>query len=381
MENQAEVNQAKKTWKQRWASIALTVKKRWKHWLARLALYAAPTAFFVVGLVNAISADTVWARHTGRAVLVASAIMIVLILLLDLIQITSSTKERKHYGAFGVLIGADGRLSTSKAQVALWTYGFVYACLYLAMMAAFIQGITVFGSGVWDDYLVLLGGPFAAALIAKGVVLNQLAGGKITQVPTSAASKSALRQSDVTAEGTAPAVRDLVSSDDGNLDLVDSQYFLFNIVAFSYATAVFLSHQFNGSVPDDHKFALAAIPGVLLTLTGASAATYVANKTARSNAPRVSNVIRATEAGGNGRILGVNFVPPGLSAEDALKGTSITLTPADTTKTADVAPSLATVAQLTFTEPNDLFSQAVSVVVTTASGQQTAAYLAPPRPA
>jgi hypothetical protein len=350
------------------------IRDHWKHWLARLALYAAPLAFFFVGLDKAVSADTVWSRHTGRAVLVASAIMIVLILLLDFIQIASNTAARKPYGAFGVLIGADGRLSTSKAQVALWTYGFVYACLYLAMMAAFIQGLSVFGSGVWDDYLVLLGGPFAAAVIAKGVVLNQLASGRITQVPTNAASDSALRQSDVKDESKTPAVRDLVSNDDGDLDLVDTQYFLFNIVAFSYATAIFLSHQFNGSISDDQKFALTAIPGVLLTLTGASAATYVANKTTRSNAPRVSKVIKPTVAGGIWQILGVNFVPPGLSAAAALKGTSITLTPADTAKTAaeEVAPSLATVGKLTFTDPSDLFTQTVTVVVTTASGQQTA---------
>jgi hypothetical protein len=77
---------------------------------------------------------------------------------------------------------------------------------------------------------------------------------------------------------------DIVGNDQGNTDLVDSQYTLFNLIALTIVLIVFVRKP---------GFGAPLIPGFLAGLTGASAATYVANKAAISNAPTIAQVIPA----------------------------------------------------------------------------------------
>ena len=80
---------------------------------------------------------------------------------------SNGAPNRAQYGWVALLIGADGRLSTSKTQAVLWT-------VILATVIVFLAGIVAFGPGSgpdlfddthWEQYLVLLGGPFAAAVV------------------------------------------------------------------------------------------------------------------------------------------------------------------------------------------------------------------------
>ena len=78
----------------------------------------------------------------------------------------------------GLLLGTDNRLSTSKLNASLWTVVLVYFLLVLAFVAGF--DASTFGTLVHKVnplYLVLIGGPFAAAILSKGIVSSAVNAG------------------------------------------------------------------------------------------------------------------------------------------------------------------------------------------------------------
>src|ERR1019366_4921606 len=101
-------------------------------------------------------------------------------------------------------------------------------------------------------YLIFLGGPFAAAIIAKSVVSGAVDNGDQQR-----------------SQANAPRVADVFSDDDGNTDLVDLQYVLFNLIVAGIVLAQFLHAP---------GFGAPVVPSFLAGLTSASAATYVAHK-------------------------------------------------------------------------------------------------------
>ena len=142
----------------------------------------------------------------------------------------------------------------------------------------------------WDAYLVLLGGPIAAAVLAKGIVAYQVTNGVVQKSSAQAASPT-----------------DIATDDQGDPDLVDIQYLLFNLVTLAYVVASFST-----------KHTLPEIPGLLLGLTGAAGAAYVANKALQTNAPVISSVVPSvltpgtpvTVRGQNLLVGGPNGQPP-----------------------------------------------------------------------
>jgi hypothetical protein len=155
----------------------------------------------------------------------------------------------------GLVIGQDNRLSTSKTIAAIWTY--VVGAALLALVYAELKNHphpldATNKSGVIGQYALLFGGPLGAAILAKGIVSNQV--DKNPAAKTSADKASAA---------------DLVSGDAGNTDLGDFQYVIFNLVALVYVLGTFLHDPANG---------LPHIPDVLLGLTSVSAVGYVGKK-------------------------------------------------------------------------------------------------------
>ena len=136
---------------------------------------------------------------------------------------------------------------------------------------------------LWSDYLILLGGPFAALVFAKGIVTAKVNSGTL--------------QKTVPDDGTA-SLRQVLTNDDGNPDLVDTQYFIFNLVAYVY---VIIGTCANNALPE--------IPALILVLTSPAAATYVINKSVQSNTPKVSSVVPASvKIGGRMLVGGSNFM-------------------------------------------------------------------------
>lgn len=162
---------------------------------------------------------------------------------------------------YEVFIGVDNRVSTSKTVATVWTYLLASSLLgfVIAKLAGYPEALEkMIHSGLAGQYGLLIGGPLGAAIAAKGIVGNQVGKGTGTKTLGS------------------PTPAQLVQNDEGEADLGDLQYVLFNLVAIVF---------FVGSIIQSPLHGLPRIPDVLLGLTSVSAAGYVAKKALPSNAP------------------------------------------------------------------------------------------------
>ncbi len=283
--------------------------------------------------VTAVATDTILASTGSSTVQLIGAALITLTLLLVVwllrlwaarpalqlarAKIAAGQAAGDVPSSRGLFVGADNRVSTSKVTAGIWTIVLVYLITTMALIAAFDRSsYESLVHSISPLYVVFLGGPFAAAVIAKSVVT--------TGVITHTVQKSAAAQ---------PRIADIFSDDDGNTDLVDSQYFLFNILI-----AVIVLVQFIHSP----RLGAPTVPDFLAVLTSASAATYVANKAVNTaNAPSVSRIVPAkVRAGGSVVALGNNFVAQGDSN-----------TPLVYTNLVQVTPEKFTADEITFRVP------------------------------
>jgi len=167
----------------------------------------------------------------------------------------------------GLFVGVDNRVSTSKTIAVAWTMVVAWMVVSEALVAALPQHPPGTFSGLLssasDLYFVFLGGPFAASAFAKASVQSKIAQGTLTKTT-----------------GT-PSVSDLISDDNGNTDLYDFQYVLFNILALLIVIISFWVHPENG-LPD--------VPAFLAILTGGSALTYTVNKAIAAGGAQIAKV-------------------------------------------------------------------------------------------
>lgn len=303
--------------------------------------FGVPLAAILWGLIELLhlKGDDNVDRYSWWALILAAVGALIVFALLEVVG-SRGPAERRKYGWIAIVIGADGRLSTSKTQALLWTIVLAITIMFLAGIVAFgpFTADDVFDEVDWEQYLVLLGAPFAAAVLAKMAVVTKLQAGTIQGSLTRAASPTALgtrvpppddtTKPDITSaeESEAPQARDALSNDAGEIDLADTQYLIFNFVALIYFLVVFLGNIFDGGTSVD-RFVLPEIPAVLLGLTGASAATYVGNKAAQRDAPRIVSMSpQPVTPDGEVDVLGVNLVPPGVSSAAAATATSVMIT-------------------------------------------------------
>jgi hypothetical protein len=188
------------------------------------------------------------------------------------------TLAYRRRGLKAAVIGQDGRASTSKTQVALWTAAVVWALVDLLLLARAYHGGTLFTNAVtsnWHpEYLVLLGLPVAAATAAKAAV----AGANSGQGPATSAdlatmpSGNAVYVRDPVGEGVwgfLAGVAELFTGDDDAVAWADLQYVVFTLITLAYFASQFLAQPTAGLPP---------VPAALLTLMGVSATGYAANK-------------------------------------------------------------------------------------------------------
>lgn len=197
----------------------------------------------------------------------------------------------------GLLTGRDNRRSTSKTIAWAWTVIVGWMVVTLALIAN-IDGLTyprpqdgsaaapVTLSSLLTPppllYLVLLGGPYAAAAFALASTQSKVATGQLTKQPSEA-----------------PSAADLIADDDGNIDLYDTQYVLFNVLAIVIVVTAFF-HQPGTGLPE--------IPEFLAILTGGAALTYSVNKAVASDTPRITKIKPETaRLGAEVRISGVQL--------------------------------------------------------------------------
>ena len=271
-------------------------------------------------------------------------------------------------GILPVLIGADGRFSTSYLQAYLWTIVLVWAFFFFIWVSAFggAADLAEVTNGLSVEYLVLLGGPFAALIAAKQIYATKAADGDVQKVNTVQTS-----------------LKDVLVDDRGRADLVDVQYLLFNFVALAYFFVSF-AH-------DSAK--LPSLPEGLVALTSTSALAYVGKKAVDKSRPVISNVVLAEGTGTPSvgdvvRIRGLNFVPAGAEGEEYLRMVSVLfdavktpVAPAGPDPARPGQPQALADANVTATEilvavpPLELTAlRSVRVVVVTAAGVETEAY-------
>jgi hypothetical protein len=183
-----------------------------------------------------------------------------------------------------LLLGADHRLSTSKVQVAAWTYLVLFALCALMLMgkslncpttsqtgcvqirAPLAQAFDTFlTKGLQPTYLLLLGLSTAAAVAAKAITTGKIATAQSRGLPP---AKTPAPDTNL---ALGDRVAELVSDDSGDTDLGDLQYQLFNLLTMAWFLVTFLPHPLSPEgLPD--------LPATLIGLTGVSTAGYVTKK-------------------------------------------------------------------------------------------------------
>jgi hypothetical protein len=177
--------------------------------------------------------------------------------------------HRSWLGA--ILAGKDNRTSTSKTVVYAWTIAIAFGLLSL------VVAIWLGDHGPWDrqvdrglqeEYLLLLGGPFAAAVLAKYATSTQ------------ADMKSSASPGDA-------APSQLLTDDNGDTDLGDFQYVLFNAIGLTF---------FLGDFIGDLASGFPVLPPLLTGLLLTSTAGYGAKKLLPQVPPTLTSVIPAAAA-------------------------------------------------------------------------------------
>jgi hypothetical protein len=251
--------------------------------------------------------------------------------------------------------GTDNRTSTSKTQYVLWTIGVAFALAYISARTVLGPNTFVCDSNdntphncvpdgpVWQQYLILLGVPAAAAVIAKATTSYQVNNGVIQ-----------------TGQSTQATVADIATDYTGQADLVDVQYLIFNIIAFLYFFAHFL-----------HAGTFVTVPSLLLGLTSASAATYTLTKALQSSKPAISTVQPAhIVPDATVTVTGQNLFPAGAGEATVQLGTlELTLT-----NTAHSAAAPGGQDSGTFLAPPILPAGNQTLTVITSADVQTAGY-------
>jgi hypothetical protein len=189
------------------------------------------------------------------------------------VQKPASTEKSDRRGIAGLVVGVDGRTSTSKLQVLLWTYGFAWAIVAL-LIGSIDAGLTdgwnkLVNGGLKEEYLLLLGLPTGAAVAAYKLTSDKVGSGTVQKDTTDAT-------------GLGARAAEVISDDDGNTDLIDFQYLLFNLVALAYFVVRFMGHASEG-LPD--------LPDILVGLTGTAALGYTLNKAAQGQVPALNALV------------------------------------------------------------------------------------------
>ena len=237
----------------------------------------------VAGLIQQVAGqqnETTPPESTFAWTQVIAALIVVGLVFLasNLYRLRTQPEVPKPLRRGGLFTGWDRRLSTSKTIALAWTMLVAYMIVTLALLATSSKRGAGFFTDVFQDsdvntnnpsgslelYLVLLGGPYAAVVLAKVSVVSKL-------------EKQDLQKTD--APGPNPA--DLVGNDNGTANLPDFQYVLFNLIGLLAVLALFWTRPGGG---------LPGIPSFLAILLGGSALTYTVSKASERNKPVITGV-------------------------------------------------------------------------------------------
>lgn len=213
-------------------------------------------------------------------VLIAAGVVLLLLNLLDLMVRIAGGR------IVTVVRGRDGRTSTSKTVVLLWTLLLAWALVALVIGGELVASHPCVGAahailgcegsdvallqlgwrhfldaGVSGSYVILLGVPVLAGIAVNRTTPSRMKGGAPRTVLT--------------------AITELFTQDDGIIDIGALQYLIFTLVTATYFVVQFLAPGGSG---------LPTIPDTLVGLTTVSAGYYVATKAAETTKAAVTGV-------------------------------------------------------------------------------------------
>jgi hypothetical protein len=247
---------------------------------------------------------------------------------------------RFQQGLWPLIVGADGRTSTSKVQLVLWTYAFFWALAALLFIGA-ERFADAFNEQFQAEYLFLLGAPATAAVVAKYLTSSRVARGELVKPQPS--------------EGETSLLGAIVTDDNNRGDLGDFQYFGFNVLALAYFLSIFVQN----------PVGLPSLPPTLVGLTSASALVYISKKSIERQIRTLSAVLPSQAAPKEPvELRGVNLFVDGENEANLRVRFGATDTPAK------VQPDTGG-AVITTTVPEDAPLGKTNVTVVTASGATT----------
>jgi IPT/TIG domain len=201
-------------------------------------------------------------------------------------------KQQRRTWLAAILVGKDHRSSTSKTAVFAWTLVVAFGLLSL-LIALWLGDHEPWDAqverGLQEEYLLLLGGPFAAAILAKYAAVSR--DDTKTEAPVGSANAS-----------------QLVNDDQGDTDLGDFQYVLFNSIAIAFFLGDFI-----GDLETGFPELPAILTGLVLTSTGG----YAAKKLIAQAAPTLTSVVPpAASPKTEVHIFGTNLTVPSNVSSD-----------------------------------------------------------------
>ncbi|MDX6253889.1 MAG: hypothetical protein QOJ11_223 [Frankiales bacterium] len=328
-----------------------------KYFLNRWALAGLLVVLPAWGCLFYFIGDDHHHHHLAWALFVVVVFLAVTLALFEWAGRTSAKPARARFGFLEVVLGADGRFSTSKSVVALWTLVLATSLVFMSGLAWFtnVDGKDLFG-GDWNSYFLLLGGPFASAVLAKGIVVASVNNDPSAKSSTTAQSGTAAVSTTQTT--AAPSGADLVSNDAGETDLVDSQYVIFSLVAVTFFVGALVTNVVRfGASPDAPAVALPSIPSALLGLTSLAALTYVGNKAVSTQGLRVVKL--APNPVANGQLVTITLV--NLPSTATVLNTYVVCHDGAGTVT-QIAPVTVTAGTVTFHAPTEIGPHQISIV-------------------
>jgi hypothetical protein len=187
-------------------------------------------------------------------------------------------------------VGEDGRASTSKFQVFLWTIVVIFG--YVAIVTHRIQlGFAPPLPGFPESVLLALGLSIGTATAAAAVTANNLNSGK--EIKTQA-----------TKLGLAP----IVQSDDGTPSLSKIQLVGWTFVGIGMFVAALSTTLSLTAAAGDDKFVLPDIDPTLLVLMGLGSAAYIGTKLVPSTATQIASAsVSIAKPGDTVIVKGVKF--------------------------------------------------------------------------
>lgn len=180
------------------------------------------------------------------------------------------------WNPFKVVLGTDGRPSTSKLQLWLWTIVVLFS--YVAIYAARVKtGHFDAISDLPANVLIALGLSVVTATAAKGITVSYLQSGDIVKPPATTRTSGASQ---------------ILREDDGSLDLSKIQMLAWTVVAigiYLINVGAQIKHGPYDKLPD--------IDAALMVLMGLGQGAYLGKKLVSTDVPRITAVTSQQTAG------------------------------------------------------------------------------------